>query len=295
MTESTVDMIRRYLVPCLADSLSVSVNAVLAEAEEIRIRQGQPVCVVCGGAKYTVPYKPTVKDIADTVSRMSRYSVYAFNEELKCGYLTLEGGYRVGVCGTVVCDGNKVTTIKNISSLNIRVSREVKGCADKVIDKIYVNKSFQSTLIISPPACGKTTLLRDIIRLLSLKGLCVGVVDERSEIAGSFLGQAQIDLGINTDILDGCKKDVGMYMLLRSMSPEVIAVDEIGLPSELECIREIVNAGVGLLCSVHSTDMEELKKRTGFAAIIDNGLFKRYVVLSKRNGVGTVENIIEGG
>jgi stage III sporulation protein AA len=223
---------------------------------------------------------------------MSDYSIYAFNEEIKRGYITLRGGCRVGICGSVVSNGVGIVTLKNISSLNIRVSREIKGCADKVLGAVYDNEQFFSTLIISPPACGKTTLLRDMIRQLSNRGYCIGVVDERSEIAGMYMGQAQNDLGLHTDVMDACTKSVGMYMLLRSMGPDIIAVDEIGSDSELKCITDIVNSGVGLLCTVHSRNAEELIKKPFFKQLVSEKVFRRYIILGNKPVVGTVVSVM---
>lgn len=289
-------LVNDYMAKNIADCIRCLSAEVLDSAEEIRIRVGQPLYLRCG-QKEVYPdengYIPTLKDIDITINKMSNYSVYAFNEELKKGYLTLPGGYRVGICGTVVYTDTGIVTIKNISSVNIRISHEVKGCADKVINILYGDGRFLSTLIISPPACGKTTLLRDIIRQLSNSGLSVGVVDERSEIGGTYMGQAQNDLGSHTDILDGCKKDEGMYMLLRSMAPIVIAVDEIGSQSELDCIRHIVNSGVGLLCTVHAANSSELMQRPGFKQLTEDRLFKRYILLSSKPSVGTVQSVMD--
>lgn len=268
---------------------------ILSRAEEIRIRVGQPIYIRCGKGEYVPPsgFIPKPEDIEITVKKMSNYSVYAFNEEIRKGYLTLPGGYRVGICGTAVCDRGGVTTIRGVSSLNIRISREVKGCADKLIGRLLTEDGFLSTLIVSPPACGKTTLLRDIIRQVSNGGLTVGLVDERSEIAGTYMGMAQTDLGKRTDVLDACPKAEGMYMLLRSMGPRVIAADEIGSSAESDCIREIVNSGVALLCTVHAATVRELMGRRGIRELIGDRLFKRYIVLSASKGAGTVEALLD--
>ena len=159
---------------------------------------------------------------------ISSYSMYAYIEQLKQGFLTIRGGHRVGICGTVVMDHDKVKTIRHISGLNIRIAHEVKGCADTLYSLCTRMGKLIPTLIISPPGCGKTTLLRDMIRKISDEGQTVGVVDERSEIGACYQGVAQNDLGIQTDIMDACEKGQGMNMLIRSMAPDVIAVDEIG-------------------------------------------------------------------
>lgn len=286
--------INNYTAKNVAEELRKIQADKLKRAEEIRLRCSQPITVRCGSELFYPReggYMPTREDLEVTLSKMSRYSVYAFNEEIKQGYITLSGGFRVGICGSVVYENGTAVTIKNISSLNIRLCRQIKGCADKVINSILGAGGFLSTLVISPPACGKTTLLRDIVRQLSDRGICVGLVDERSEIAGICLGQAQNDVGRNTDILDGCRKLDGMYMLLRSMAPRVIAVDEIGSEAELNVIRQTVNSGVGLLCTIHAADIEELKQKPFFKKLLADRLFKRYVLLSGVPHTGTVVGI----
>ena len=287
--------IDEYTSKPIAECLHNVDKSILSQAEEIRLRVGQPIYIHWGKWEYVPPsgFIPRPEDIEITVKKMSNYSVYAFNEEIRKGYLTLPGGYRVGICGTAVCNRETVNTIRGISSLNIRISREVKGCANKLIGRLLTNDRFFSTLIISPPACGKTTLLRDIIRQVSNAGLTVGLVDERSEIAGTYMGIAQTDLGKRTDVLDACPKVEGMYMLLRSMGPRVIAVDEIGSYAELECIREIVNSGVALLCTVHAATVHELMERRGIRELIRDRLFKRYIVLSTAKGAGTIEGFLD--
>ena len=294
------DLINGYLSKGLAEQLKNADKQILSEAEEIRIRVGRPIYIRSKNVNTAVglkgtdkPYIPTAEDICTSLAKMSNYSAYAFNDEIKRGYITLPGGYRVGICGSTVYNADEISTIKDISSLNIRISREITGCADNVLKYICKDGIFYNTLIVSPPSCGKTTLLRDVIRQISNSGRRIGLVDERSEIAGTYLGQAQNDVGTHTDILDGCRKTDGMYMLLRSMAPEIIAVDEIGSEKELEYIGYIVNSGVGLLCTVHAYGMEELNKKNGFADIIKNRLFERYVVLSSQPAVGTVSCIYD--
>ena len=270
----------------------------IESAEEIRIRLLKPLYIK-QGKREVYPlwqgerYLPTLADIQGTINKMSDYSVYAFNEEIKRGFITLPGGCRVGICGEGVYGRDGLVALKNISSLNIRIAREVKGCGDVIMPYIYKDR-FYSTLVVSPPACGKTTLLRDIIRQLSNGGLSIGLADERGEISGTYMGQAGTDLGMRTDVMDGCIKAEGMYMLLRSMAPQVIAADEIGSVDEMAVIRDIVNSGTGLLCSVHAGSIEELKNRPALKGAVKDKIFERYVVLSCRKGPGTVEGIYDG-
>lgn len=280
--------------------------------EEIRLRSGKPLIIRRDGKEYFVDnlggtsaenrnsYIVTAQDILATVTLMSGYSIYAYGEELKSGYITLQGGHRVGICGKTIVEKGVVQTIKNISALNIRVSHELFGCADKAVKYIINGRSIRHTLIVSPPRCGKTTLLRDLVRQISdgikssgFEGLSVGVVDERSEIAGSYMGTAQNDVGIRTDVLDCCPKSEGMIMLIRSMSPEVIAVDEIGKKEDIYAIEEIINAGIKLICTVHGDNITDIINKPELDNLLKKKIFERIIILSYKNGPGTIDSILD--
>lgn len=281
----------------------------LEEIEEIHIRVEKPLFIFAQRKEYLIrkdgsitdkieeSYFPKKEDIQHILERASRYSLYAFSEEVKNGFLTIEGGHRIGIVGRAVVENGTVKTIQNISALNIRISHEVKGCSDVVLRYVIENKNFYNTLLVSPPACGKTTLLRDMIRQLSngkegfFEGQTVGVADERGEIAGCYKGVAQNDVGIRTDILDCCPKAEGMLMLVRSMSPRIIAVDEIGKKEDFIAIESIVNAGIQLLCTIHGNDLEDVKKREILGNMIKNGVFHSIVVLSAKKRVGEIQTI----
>jgi len=245
-------------------------------------------------------YYVTKEDIYKTFQFISQCSVYSFEEELKNGYITIAGGHRVGFSGQVILENNDVKTIKNISGLNIRIAREIIGAADKVLPYIVDKCQVLNTLIISPPKAGKTTLLRDLVRQLSdgidrlgIKGMNVGLVDERSEIACCYEGIPQNDVGMRTDVLDGCPKARGIMMLLRSMSPDVIATDEIGRNEDARAIEEAINAGVAIIATAHGSSLEDIKKRPAIRKLIDRNFFDRYIILSKNSGVGNIEAILE--
>ena len=273
------------------------------ELQEIRIRTGQPLLIQMRGQERVLPdpahpYLVTKEDIGETMGYICHYSLYAYENELKQGFITVEGGHRVGVAGKVIIENEKVKNIQYISSLNVRISHEVLGCADALIPYITENKQICHTLIISPPCCGKTTLIRDLIRQISegnswLPGLAVGVVDERSEIGGCYMGVAQNHLGIRTDILDGCPKAEGMIMLIRSMGPQVIAVDEIGTPEDVHAIEYAMHCGCKMLATVHAESMEELRKKPLFNRMIGEGRFERYILLGNDAHVGQIEGIFD--
>lgn len=278
--------------------------------EEIRIRIGKPLIIYKQNKEYTITkdgklsknisegYKPLLTDLNKTLKLMSGYSLYAFDDEIKNGYITLQGGHRVGLTGKAVMENNNIVTIKNINGINIRVSHQIKDCSNSVIDYI-VNPEIMHTMIISPPACGKTTLLRDIIRKISdgdskkFLGQTVGVVDERSEIAGCYMGIPQNDVGSRTDVLDGCPKSLGMLMLLRAMSPKVIAVDEIGNENDINAIDDIINSGIKIICTVHGKNLKEISTKPVLEKLLTRKVFQRYIVLSYSDSPGKIDGIFD--
>lgn len=280
---------------------------------EIRLRAGRPIVVHIDGKEVFLDREGhftdrlaeaaaiTARELAELLEHICHYSLYAFEDELRQGFLTVGGGHRVGVAGQAVTeDGKSLRTIKNISFMNIRVSHEIKGAADRVVSRMYDAGSLKSTLIISPPGCGKTTLLRDLIRQVSDgnkwgRGMTVGVVDERSEIAGAFCGKPQNDVGMRTDVLDACPKSLGMMMLLRAMSPDVIAIDELGNREELEALSHAAACGCRILATAHGENQEDVIARFDVPNAVWGQLFRMVIILGKENGSCVVKRITEGG
>lgn len=296
---------------------SIKLRNILAKAEldyellqEIRLRVNAPLLVVYDNKEYFLTeqselsrcgensYLITKNELKETMEYISNYSLYAFEEELKQGFLTITGGHRVGIAGKTVLEENRLKSIKHISFINIRLSHQIKGCANKVIPLIMENANCLHTLIISPPCCGKTTLLRDIIRQISngekdRGGLTVGVVDERSEIGACYMGVPQNDLGIRTDVLDCCPKAKGMLMLIRAMSPRVIAVDEVGSKEDIEAIEYVINCGCKLIATVHGNSLQDVKGKPLLRKLIEDRLFERYILLSNKGSVGHLEEVYD--
>lgn len=266
--------------------------------QEIRIKVGKPIILNLAFEEKVLDYIPTREDLRYLITKISNYSLYAFEEEIKQGYITLKGGHRVGLAGECVMSKGEVRTIKNISSLNIRICKEVIGASNKVMRLIAENDRVYNTLIISPPKCGKTTILRDIAKNLSngmyqinLKGKKVTIVDERSEIAACYNGIPQMNVGIRTDILDNCLKKSGMIMAIRSLSPEVLICDEIGTEGDLEALNMAFNSGVNIIVTVHGYDINDIYNRKVFKELIDNCVLERVILLSNRRGAGTIEKV----
>lgn len=291
--------------------LAAGIRKVMEEAhldygklQEIRLRTDQPLLILYQGEELFLPagrakkHMVTKEEIKETLEYSSHYSLYAYENEIRQGFLTVEGGHRVGMAGKVIMDQGRIKNIQYISSVNIRVAHEVKDCAGKVLPYLTYNQQLYHTLIISPPGCGKTTLLRDLIRQISdgnrwIQGESVGVVDERSELGACHLGIAQNELGIRTDILDGCPKAEGMLMLIRSMAPKILAVDEIGAPEDIHAMEYAMHCGCRMLATVHGTSMAEVQKKPVLQQLIQKKRFGRYVVLKNGIHIGEVEGIYD--
>lgn len=244
---------------------------------------------VSNGKGYKNISKATLVSIFNAVLN---YSAYAYEEELANGYITIKGGHRVGVCGKTVINEGKIQTIKDISSLNIRRSKEIIGISDDYVQYILKDsKSIYNTLLVSPPKCGKTTLLRDIVRHLSSKGFKMGVVDERSEIAGMYEGIPQNNLGVRTDILDGCPKEKGIIMMIRSMSPDIIVTDEIGKAQDIYAVECVRNAGIQLITTIHGASYEDII-HSKIKPLIQQKVFERIFFLSNSPVTGHVQYIL---
>ncbi|CDI49722.1 stage III sporulation protein AA [Clostridium tetani] len=289
----------KEILEILPNEIKKQLNALnFKNLQEIRIRSQKPIIVKDGACEIVTDYIATLEEVGSIVKRMSNYSIYAYDDEIKQGYITINGGHRVGICGKCVVEGEKVKTIKYPASLNIRICREVEGCSDKILPYILKSSMVENTIIISPPNCGKTTLLRDIAKKLSngiskldLRGMKVCVIDERSEIASCVNGVPQLNLGLRTDVLDSCPKSQGIMMAIRSMSPDVIVCDEIGSTEDIESIIKAMNSGVKLITTVHGYDVKDIYEREVFKGAIENKVFQKAIVLSSRKGVGTVEYI----
>lgn len=269
------------------------------EIQEIRLRVNRPAAVsVKNSIRYItadgqLTYNPEFGVIADsrdlqkTFEAVCQYSVHSFQREITEGFVTVRGGHRVGICGTSVVRDNTVENVKNISSVNFRIAREVKGCADELYRKIF-GEGLGNVLIAGTPGSGKTTMLRDLARILGGR-YKTAVIDERGELAAVMNGVPQNDVGINTDVFDGYSKPLGIMTALRVMSPQIIICDEIGSEEDFKTLYQASNSGVYVAASIHSADMDELKRK-GIAL----DMFKSVAVLSDCDNLGHISFLGRG-
>lgn len=265
--------------------------------EEIRIRISRPLEVIVDGKARLLPYEVTKEDGVYLLNKLSHYSIYAVEEELRRGFMTIEGGHRVGLAGKVVTEGGKVKAIRDVASFNIRIAKEQIGIVDPLIPYVYDGR-WCHTMIIGSPQTGKTTLLRDAARLISsgtgrIPAQKVAIVDERSEIAGCVKGIPQFSFGTRLDVLDACPKAEGMMMMIRSMSPDVMIVDEIGREEDSEAVLEAANAGVSIWTTVHGRTVRDVWQRPTLRPVMEQRVFERFIELTNVPHPGFIRRIVD--
>ena len=259
--------------------------------EEIRLRGNKPLSLKFGQEQEITDYIVSQQEILQAFEKICESSIYSYRKQICDGYITIRGGNRVGIVGSAVVDNGQVININYISSLNFRIASQRIGCSNKVIEDIIDNENdnIYNTLIVSPPGCGKTTLVRDIIRNISngikvigFSGKTVGVVDERGEIAAMYKGIPQNDIGIRTDVIDNMPRPEAMRILVRSMAPDVIACDEIGSVEDIKAINYAMCSGVKGIFTVHGKDLEEINRNTELSKLLKNNVFERIIILNPK-------------
>lgn len=254
-----------------------------ANAEEFRLRIGRPATVLLPEGEKELGKAPvTVRELNTVLEITTSASAHSVRENMKNGYITSKGGYRVGLGGSAIVRDDGVTGFSALSSVAVRITKEIKGVSDQFMGEIFEGDKFYSTLIISPPGRGKTTVLRDIIRNLSDMGLRISVADERGELAAMREGVPQMDVGRYTDVIENCPKSQAVMMLLRAMNPEIIAMDEITAAEDILALKSAAGCGVGLIATVHAADLEDLMSKELYRGVI--GLFKKLLVIGTSGG-----------
>lgn len=298
MEENRIFEILNYMPDNLKSVIQKVLELSATNLEEIRFRVGRPLIVGTSGGNSAVKsdgtlsesvagaYKVTESDIRRIFQAVCENSVYAYIDEIRQGFVTIRGGHRVGFAGRAVAPCGKVENFREISSLNIRIAREVIGAADSIMNDIYAERGIVNTLLVAPPLVGKTTMLRDIARQISDSGIKVGIADDRGEIAAMYHGVPQNDVGLQTDVLDGAPKSEAVTMLLRSMAPQVIVSDEISTSADADALAQAFGTGVGVIASAHGGSLEEVMARDLLRPLFGSGGFRQVILLSRsRNGL----------
>ena len=259
-------------------------------AEEFRLRAGRPLAVLLPEGEQTLGDTVAQEDLEALCDLATDYSRYAAEETLRQGYLSVRGGFRVGLCGTAVMKDGANTTLRDLSSAAVRIARQRRGIGEDIVPRLFRDGRYQNTLLLSPPGGGKTTLLRDLVRCLSTggpgrPGLRVSLIDERGEVAVMVRGVPQMDVGPRTDVLDACPKALGIPMALRAMNPQVIAVDEITAEADLRAAVQAAGCGAGLLATIHAANVSELGQRPLYRQLLSEGVF-RLAVCIRRSETG---------
>lgn len=262
----------------------------LSEITEIRLRTGRNIHIYYGLKEIVTNLKISITDITAILRNATLNSIYSVQNDINNGFLTITGGHRIGIVGEAVLNDGKVKNIKNISSMNIRVAKEYIGLSDRIIDNILIDNEVKNTIIISPPLCGKTTLLRDIARNISDRGKKTTIIDERGEICSMSNGSTNLDIGERTDVISYIPKELGMQMAIRSMAPDVIFTDEIGTKSDMQSIKYLCRSGVSFVTTMHGDSIYDISHGE-IKELLNDGYIHNVIVLSKKSGIGTIEKI----
>jgi len=259
------------------------------QLEEIRLRLDKPIELnFHHGVEWIKRVIFNEKDSQYVLNQLSEHSLYRMEDELREGYITISGGHRVGLAGEVTTNLGKMERLKYITFFNIRIAKEIINIAVPFIPYLHDGKNYFNTIIVVPPQTGKTTIIRDIARLIGdgsakLRNRKVAVIDERSEIAASKNGIPQHLVGLRTDVMDACPKVDGMMMMIRSMSPDVLIVDEIGKEDDANALMEAIYAGVTIICTIHGASLEEIRRKPTLQLLFQHNVFQRIIILKKVN------------
>lgn len=296
---------KKNIIDVLSPKLKIIIER-LTEKEfnrinEIRLRVNKPLSVSINNKSYFISlegviqsnysntYIVTQEDVDITLRAACQYSLHSYQKELSEGFITLNGGNRMGICGTCVVKENTVETVKNIYALNIRVAKEIIGCCDDVYNSCFRN-GIKNTLIVGPPSSGKTTILRDLCRIIGNEN-SISIIDERNELAATYNGNPQNDVGICSDVFNGYPRNCGIMIALKTMSPKVIVCDEIGTYEDVTAIKSVLNCGVNIITTAHCGSISEVTKRDCLKSLFEEKVFDNIVLLGTENLLGKVIDI----
>ena len=301
----------RQAISCLSPRLCKKLlpleEKLSSTAQEIRLRVNRPLSIITpeftyyvtlNGGLVSTPIQNSMftvsrGDIADTFHNICNYSVYTRQNEIINGFISISGGHRAGICGTAVLNNDKITNVRDISSINVRIAREYKGCAETLYRKII--KFDKGILICGAPCSGKTTVLRDLARIISTdENKTVSLIDERGELAGTTSGVFQNDIGM-CDVYDCYKKSEAILQSIRSMAPDIIICDEIGSQDDINAVEKSVNCGVSIIATVHASNEYEIKHRKNIQTLLKTGAFSKIVFLTNKKSPGEIVKIIDVG
>ena len=275
----------QYLPPRFReDAMALDDNTKIS-VTEFRLRTGRKLRINNGTKEMEISESVVRHEEIRTVLELAtKSSVHTSYASLCEGYVTVAGGHRISVCGTAIRDGESIKGFRDLSSVSIRIAKEIKDASEEIINHLFCGEAFCNTLIVSPPGHGKTTTLRDLVRRIADRGIRVSLIDEKGEIAAKYKGCSQFDVGECTDVIDGIDKAVGVIMMLRAMTPDIIALDEITAEKDAASVCSVFNCGVGILATAHGNSSEDIFLRPGYKKLKELGVFKKIVFLNKKNG-----------
>lgn len=295
MPMDSFEEVTTLLPPALRERARALPPLLRRRCEEFRLRAGREPTVTVERTELPLPGEGRItrRDMELTVEIATRASAHTALERVKQGWFTVRGGHRIGLCGSVWTEEGQVRNLRTLSSLNIRVAHAVPGCGEALLPRLLTGGAFGGALVLAPPGFGKTTLLRDLVRLLS-EEYRVGLCDERGEVAALWEGEPQFDVGPRTDVLEGCPKAQGLLMLLRGMNPQVLCCDEITDPADLAAMEACANCGVKLLATVHAAGVEDLRAKPLYRRVLESRVFPRAVVIGRERACRVEELTWEG-